>query len=463
MGDIQSADRDDRRANAWGRLPNGVLRSSRFSLVAKVIAAYRCTFTENWKTVPAHMAKAFTPPLGKTRTRKAIAGLRAAGFFGEGQAEWANRSPEQKGNPSRFRVIAEKLENPQYDYTIIRRSWFDGTLSVEEVGALICIAARVGGPSVFLNDIAKFLGRSETTAGARVAKLCDRGLVTFSARTSDGRFRERDYKLVSASAERLASRGAVIDEGLPVELAEDCDGRYLPKCIDLPKQDACPQSLSERLALAEANVGDLVQWTKASDEQLAVPARVVKVYEDDEGRWLDIQGIDKPILSNEVIVYKHSLSADDDDEAALWDPSLLGWIEHSSELRNVDEEIVAEMLRYDQQWFRKALLHAAQGRIGGRLLGRAGLKAFFWLAAFIHERSEEDEFAFACCSLLNAVYDRIGSRPGQRLNSWGLIGERLLKHTYGDDFIDPGARIFGADHAPMFVVSDDGDFIRYRT
>lgn len=443
MGDIQSAGRDDRRAKAWGRLPNGVLRSSTLTLVAKVIAAYRCTFTENWKTVPSHMAKAFTPPLGKTRTRTAIARLRAAGFFGKGQAEWANRSPEQKGNPSRFRVIAEKLENPQYDYTIISRGWFDGTLSVEEVGALICIAARVGGPSVFLNDIAKFLGRSETTAGARVAKLCDRGLVTFSARTSDGRFRDRDYKLVS-------------------ELAEDCDSQYLPKCIDLPKQDAVPQSLGERLAVAEANVGDLVQWTKASEEQLALPARVVKVYEDDEGRWLDIQGIDKLILSNEVIVYKHSLSADDDDEAALWDPSLLGWIGYSSELRNVDEEIVAEMLRYDQQWFREALLHAAQGRIGGRLLGRAGLKAFFWLAAFIHERSEEDDFAFAWCSLLNAVYDRIGSRPGQRLNSWGLIGERLLKYTYGDDFIDPGARIFGADHAPMFVVSDGGEFIQYR-
>lgn len=468
MTTVSMTDRKRRDARAWGRLPNSVLKSSQLSVTAKVVAAYRCTFSPGWKTVASHAASAFSPPLGKGKTRGAIAELRAAGFFGAGQEAWANRSPNKKGNPARFKPAAEELSRPTSDYTFVRRSWFDGTLSCEETAALLCVAARLSGPSVYLSDIASFLGCSLATAGIRMKALCERGLAEFVQRASDGRYCERDFKLVTTSANIFEEFAEDKTQPMPIDplakhfqcrMSEDFAATYNQELIERFARDAVSLSGSDRMAIAEPQVGDMVLWSRNGGDRLA---RVANVYHYSAGVMLSVVGCAGLVPGHEVIVLQQSDEVDEADAAELWDKRLLGWIDPSSDTLDGVEENVKAMLEYDQEWFRTALINASGGRIGGRLINRVGLEAFFWLAAHIYERSVSDHFAPACCMLLNAVYDRVGSRPDQRLNSWGLIGERLLKYTYGDDFIDLGARIFVADHAPMFVLSDDEQTIHYN-
>ena len=73
------------------------------------------------------------------------------------------------------RWLEEQLDNPNsgvscvlspYGFTFVRRSWFDGSLTFNQAGALLCVAAKLRGPDVYVTDVARFLGHSNAVASA---------------------------------------------------------------------------------------------------------------------------------------------------------------------------------------------------------------------------------------------------------------------------------------------------------
>jgi hypothetical protein len=107
----------------------------------------------------------------------------------------------------------------------------------------------------------------------------------------------------------------------------------------------------------------------------------------------------------------------------------LGWITSDDELtgraiNDVDPEAIAQVsAAVAEDKLRELVREATEGRVAREILTPAGLYAVSYLAASIV--NDEVGPADALVSVLNAMSARIGSRPGQWLNSLALIGRRI--------------------------------------
>jgi hypothetical protein len=126
--------------------------------------------------------------------------------------------------------------------------------------------------------------------------------------------------------------------------------------------------------------------------------------------------------------------------------NLLGWAEEdhpygwdelrSAEAGHIDSIINAET---DGKLVRE-LRSAADGRAGAELLSPAGIYTARVLAAFVLDQSNEPCTPWEALSyVLDAIWDRIGSRKSEWLNSYALIGQRLFGAAYERGF---GDRLF---------------------
>ena len=120
-------------------------------------------------------------------------------------------------------------------------------------------------------------------------------------------------------------------------------------------------------------------------------------------------------------------------EEALCSRVLLGWAdgERLNELPDVDVDAVAEMKVFaDDDTLRGWVLQATEERVAPAIVTSAGLYAVRHLAATLLVDDDSLAPADALISLLNAIYDRVGSRPRQWLNSLALIGKRIAAEQY---------------------------------
>src|SRR5262249_39642592 len=89
----------------------------------------------------------------------------------------------------------------------VRREWFDGTLSVQEMGALLFLRAGTGkGRTTFKRELAGRFGWSPKKAGKVLRGLRERKLIEKEvSRSVDGRFRSTAYAPASAPPSPSAS------------------------------------------------------------------------------------------------------------------------------------------------------------------------------------------------------------------------------------------------------------------
>jgi hypothetical protein len=95
------------------------------------------------------------------------------------------------------------------------------------------------------------------------------------------------------------------------------------------------------------------------------------------------------------------------------------------------------------------VLEATDKRIAGEILAPAGLFAIRYLAATLIQGDGAITPADALIAVLNAIWARIGSQPGQRLNSLALIGKRMG----GEAYTGADVRFYANNEQPMFRVS----------
>ena len=94
------------------------------------------------------------------------------------------------------------------------------------------------------------------------------------------------------------------------------------------------------------------------------------------------------------------------------------------------------------------MLQATEERVAPEIVTSAGLYAVRHLAATLLVDDESLAPADALISLLNAMHDRVGSRPRQWLNSLALIGKRIAAEQYlgwGTD------ALYASDGSPRFA------------
>ena len=133
---------------------------------------------------------------------------------------------------------------------------------------------------------------------------------------------------------------------------------------------------------------------------------------------------------------------------------LLAWADGDplNELPDVDVDTVDEMKAFaNDDRLRGWVLQATEERVAPEIVTSAGLYAVRHLAATLLVDDEGLAPADALISLLNAMYDRVGSRPRQWLNSLALIGKRIAAEQYLGWRTDA---LYASDGSPRFATED---------
>ena len=195
---VQQKRSRDRRA-FQRRFPNAVARDMRLSEAALVVLAYRSTFVGIFALSATALIRAqivHGRGLGRDVIERAIRDLVAAGFLKRVQ-------PIRKPGDT-FQRVQEQLSLPSlgasgFSGRIVRRSWFDGSLTLKEFAVLLFL--RAGLPDraeVFPREIAKRFGWSTATVNVVINALVQRKLVIQTRRRrGDGTFTAITYRVVS--------------------------------------------------------------------------------------------------------------------------------------------------------------------------------------------------------------------------------------------------------------------------
>lgn len=388
-------------SRAFGRLPNWVLRSNRLTTAAKVIAAIRSTFVGDYVTREKVQSRYVKRGLGKNIARAAIADLRREGYFGREQ----QLAAVARKNGSVTPLGTEVIETPTRDFSIVRRRWFDGRLTVDEAATLLFINAGLAGPVTYADDVARFLERSNRTAGACLYQLELLGLICTDHRDVGGRFTRRGY--------RMATRQKIV--------ANSTGGSNSGGGIE----------------------GALLRTSSHGEFPLTRTADAGTAFES----------LPEP-----------SLTA----FGTMWeDARLLGWI-HPFVLGEKLYEAVVDFLNLDAEAVEEAkdalspqdlaafIVLATEGRVAPAILSPAGLAAVYWMAAYVmvYDRDEEATARDGLAVILNAFADRVGRQPPTYLASLRLIAERLIWARGPEHVFDAiYQRLFDSPHPMMFAVS----------
>jgi hypothetical protein len=166
----------------------------------------------------------------------------------------------------------------------------------------------------------------------------------------------------------------------------------------------------------------------------------------------------------------------EEDDRPWHAPHLLGWLDYEDsrtarvyfgDASTMTDEIEAEVARAfpDDVALREMMLDACDGRLGRQLRTKGGMYTVRRLAAGIMAHAREilpdGGLPDDPCSpvtprgamrvVAQAMHDRIGNRPGEWLNSYALIGQRLACEMYTSCIIESDMR----GYQPRPVTEED--------
>ena len=382
---VQQKRSRDRRA-FQRRFPNAVARDMRLSEPALVILAYRSTFVGVYALSVTALIRGqivHGRGLGRDVIERAIHELVAASYLER------NQPVRQPGGP--FRRVEEEIRLPSSGASgnaarVVRKSWFDGSLTLKELAALLFL--RAGLPNraeVFPREIAERFGWSIPTVNVVINALVQRKLVIQTRRRRpDGTFTATTYRVVSRVPALLPPAQSTATKPGPGKPGNGKSGNL--------QKDIPPHVLEPA----------------ARENPLQTGGPGTHVHRDKrDGR--------SPSSSLEEI------------ESEAFGFELLGWIDdyekecHTSLQDLFDPDLFDELVEtVSDSWLHAALSDATRKRISPKIFSPAGLYAVRWLAACMHDTDDPLD------TLLRRISTRIGKRPGAWLNSLALIGKGVV-------------------------------------
>jgi hypothetical protein len=212
-----AASRAEKDARAFcARFPNAVALDPRVTAPLLVTLAYRATWVgdgvglneRNLGTIVA--GKGF----GRNVRRRAIALGKALGYLDRPHNS-KGRRVRKKGRPHFPRAV-DRLHLPEGEGQVVRRSWFDGTATVDELATLFYVRARGVARARQIEQrfgwrrpkAAKAIGSATSTlAGRKPHGLLARGLLLKTRRrAADGTFQGVTYRTPVLTDDRLAGQ-----------------------------------------------------------------------------------------------------------------------------------------------------------------------------------------------------------------------------------------------------------------
>jgi len=387
-------------ARPFVRFPHAVARDTRLGPNGLVYLAYRATFVGDYAL---HDVVLLGRPivrgegLGRDAIERARRQARDAGYL--------QRRQGSPGADGRFGYAVERLSPCALDCgasskagQIIVRDWFDGMLSLKEMATYLYLRAGTGrGRATYAKELAKRFGWSLPTARRVIAALTEFRLVVKSQRRAgDGRMRGAAYVALIPVLWSRARDGKIPGHGLP---GHGFSGHILNSPLH-----ALP---SEEPSLRTSKLGSYTsRQREAPTPEEAVAFSSIRLL-----GWIEADGWHDVLFDQGV------------DEDAL---GAIGCVADDHDLR-------------------RQMRAATAGRVHPEILSPAGLLGIRTLAAFVLVDTAEGESLAADAALakvLDAIRDRIGSRPGAWLNSLALVGKRLLWPAWGGDGADE--RLYGA-------------------
>jgi hypothetical protein len=182
--------------------PNTVARNLQLSAAGLVYIAYRSTFVGDYVLDPETIAKRkpVRKGLGKNAAKAALAEAKGIGYL----KRW--QPPGAPGSFSRVReqVCLPKAAGKQVRY--VSQAWFDGTIDVKEMAALLFLRAGTGkSQDTYRRELEERFGWSPPTAARVINGLMERGLLgKVIKRRPDGTHISITYSVPQLAADRLA-------------------------------------------------------------------------------------------------------------------------------------------------------------------------------------------------------------------------------------------------------------------
>jgi hypothetical protein len=409
---------------AFGRLPNEWARDPETSAECLCILAYRTTFADDngcfglWQDALSArpiLASGF----GRDVRERAIADAVRSGRLTRPRNVKLPRGPGQ-----RFARAVDHLHLPpdlhMDNSRMVWRSWFDGTLSCNEMAALLYMhAGTVKGPGVYARELAARFDWSRPKAMAVLHALLGRGLIGVQRRT--------DVK------------GRV--EGVTYAAA-----------LDMPAEASLPEPTVKNPGHGDGplskNQGTASQGTEIQGTY--------------EGTPFDVQKKQESTFSPATPTRSMHDSASRIEPAAparrdnpWFADHLLGWLDNEnsriaaiyfgtmSPITDAMEDELVDAFPDDRALLELAM-DACEDRLGTRLRTEGGMDTIRHLAAGVmaHARGNlpADDLAHhrhstvtpqgAMRMVIQAMHDRIGNHPGAWMNSYAVIGQRLAGEMY---------------------------------
>lgn len=380
---------------AFGRFPNSVARDRRVTPAVLVVLAYRSTFVGAFALRPELLGRLVSRGLGKNAAQHA---LRVAAQLG-----YLDRRQQPGPSPRVFGIVKEQLTFPpaESDARIVWRAWFDGSLGVQQMAALLYVRAGAGkGPRVYRREVQERFGWSAPFTRAVLKSLRRRELLIVRDPRARGKFQGAFYVAARMSSSKLEPADVV-----PFDQPEK---NHSLEYLRTHPGSGSPGNGAAGDSLTSDNLDGLVKkeastLTSSNEEEETTPrfASGLPVFFDP------------------------------------WDhPNILGWIhgdQCEAEWYDVSDEDVDDVaLAWPDDKLSELVRKAAGGRVHRDILTREGCEGVRYLAAFLLTKDYADDALCAMDVVLRSIGDRIGSRPGQWMNSLALIGRRIAGELYTD-------------------------------
>lgn len=391
----------DNTTCAFGWLPDEWARGQS-SPECLCILAYRCTFADGknafglWES---HLSarQILVGGFGENVRSRAIAEAVSAGWL-----DRPHNSKLPRGPGYTFRRSVDRLilpEDPTRRSQKVQRSWFSGILSCSEMATLLFLRAGTGkGRGVYARELIERFDWSEPTALKALRGLRRRGIVELDRR-------------------------------------RDQNGR-VNGVVYLVRNDLGPQ-------LAASPPQEKTTHKKPGDglppDGLPTDGKPADI------RRTPLDGLKTPerkenTSRGEGPCFGYEVEGVQDHAWRAWQSSkILGWIGDVT-LREDWDDVDPEFLElieklHSGQDLANLVKEATAGRVHDEILSPAGCYGVRYLAAFILAKDDHESPEGALDRVLQAMQDRIGSRPDEWLNSLALLGQRFDGDAgQGEDF-----------------------------
>jgi hypothetical protein len=265
------------RASRWRnsfchKFPSAVVRDARVSPACLALLAFRSTFADAkssyglWEDVlqanPIVSGRGF----GINKRREAIAEAKRLGYL-----ERRHNAKLPRTSNGAFRRAVDRLVLPKEgDGREVWRTWFDGSLTVDEIAALMFVRAGTPrGLRIYARELAARFGWSRPRASANLAALARRGLVL----REQQRAKNGTMDGVTYRATREPSRS---EAG-----SEPCNGK---PCDGQPRSEkSCRKPTT-----SSSNVHTNLNEDASAHEKVVLPTRDANLSEQEESsdEWL---------------------------------------------------------------------------------------------------------------------------------------------------------------------------------